>query len=133
MSLRKSFLIVILFCLVLVLPFLVISNPWMQLWQDWIDQNPETPTAEWLQIALGDIYYNTFRFEQAAEAYSRFLRRYKDSERYPEIFYYYALSLKRAGRWSDAKKAFQHFLELYPDDPRYSKAEGALQEIRWER
>jgi tetratricopeptide (TPR) repeat protein len=78
----------------------------------------EFPKNEEVNGALGDVLRMNSRFEEAAQAYSKYLDGVETlEERHWSIFYTRGISYEQAKQWKRAEADFLKALELRPDQP----------------
>lgn len=76
------------------------------------------PDLPLVHVSTGDLYRQSERFEDAAEAYDRAIDMYgKQGEEQWFVFYARAISNERLDRWERAEADFRKALELNPDHP----------------
>lgn len=73
-------------------------------------------TDNYINIRLGDCYYNIFNTVESAKWYGKALAVNPNLE--GDIYYRYAQMLKASGRYEAANKAFKKFADRNPDDSR---------------
>ena len=128
---KRALLFAVLFLSFVVLPVGLASTGMMEYYQARIDQNPDTPFHQWLQMAMADVCYRTMRPEMAAGYYRRFWERYPKYERRPVAYLRYALALADSGRNADAVAAFQKYMDDYPDREDRKVAAAGIERIRF--
>lgn len=78
----------------------------------------ERPDDLTVHSTLGDLLRREERFAEAVAAYERAIDLVEDPERrHWVLFYTYAISLERAGRFDEAEPWFRRTLEFVPDNP----------------
>ena len=76
------------------------------------------PEALSVHSTLGDLLRREERFDEAVTAYERAIDLVETPEqRHWVLFYTYAISLERAGRFEEAEPWFRRTLEFVPDNP----------------
>jgi len=134
MNLKKIIIIVtILVLLFIVLPLVLISNGAMEFYQKYLDENPNKSFSRWAQLAIGDVYRWTMRYDEAAGAYGKFLEKYPDDPRKKDGLFYYATSLDEALRNREALEQYEKFLEEYPDDSRVDEVNKYIYNLKVKR
>lgn len=118
---KKLFLIVGLFILVLGTPVFLASNPMMDVYQGWIDEDPKSSFHKWLCLRSGDLCYRTLRPERSADFYKRFLDNNPDDERVPRVWLRYAMSLETCNKNQAATEQYELILDKYGDEGRFSE------------
>lgn len=121
MAWKKLLLVVGIFVLLLGTPVFLASNPMMDVYQGWIDEDPKTSFHRWLSLRGGDLCYRTMRPERAADFYKRFLDNNPEDGRYPPTWLRYAQSLENCNRNQAATEQYELILDKYDEEGRFSE------------
>ena len=131
MTWKKTALFVAIFVLVLGGPFFLISTPMMDVYQGWIDQEPQTDFHKGLQLWMGGICYKTMRSDQSVNMYRKYLEYYPTSEDRPFAMLRYAQSLDDEDRNAEAIEAYEQLINEYPTHEYAQDAQEGIRSIKY--
>jgi TolA-binding protein len=112
--------------LILVAPFIALSNSAMDFYQRRIDANPGTESAKNWQLRLAEWNRRTMRPERGADMYGLFADRHKEDPRRPDALWLRAMSYEDAGRRHEAIQALVKLANEHPGTPRGLEADSRL-------
>lgn len=115
---------------IIVLPLFLFSNPMVDYYARRADENPGSGLNKWLLMASADVCYKTMRPEKSADFYYKFMEKYPEDPRRPQVFLRYAMSLEDANRRKEAEAMYLRYIEEYPDREDKAQAESGLVRIR---
>jgi tetratricopeptide (TPR) repeat protein len=135
MTWKKYLIAAIIFVIILATPLVMMSNPMMDVWQTKVDGNP--PENKWLQMAIANVCYKTWRPERAADAYLKYMQYYPDDPQYPYAWIRYAQSLEECHQNRLAEENYQLFLDTYLERSEFNEyldeAHRGLKRVRYQK
>ncbi|MBI2900688.1 MAG: hypothetical protein HYY17_10930 [Planctomycetes bacterium] len=114
---KRVLLYGVIFITILATPFVLLSNPMMDVYQERIDKNPKTSFNRWLQLRMGGICYKTLRPERSAPAYRKFMENFPDDPEYNFVWMRYAQSLEDCHQNKEAEEQYILMMETLEDRP----------------
>ncbi len=114
----------------LLAPFLLLSNGMMGVYQARIEANPTSGFHRWLQLATADACLSTWRPEMAADRYRAFVESCPQDERRRYALFQFAVALEESEKTADAQAVYQRFARDYPDHPDAAMARAAVDRLR---
>lgn len=98
----------------------------------YLKDNPKGTLADQAHYSMGEAYYATGRFAQAARSYAQILDGFPSSKLTAAARLRYALSLTKldASKKSEAERYLESIVEDFPGTPEAKKAEEYLAEFR---
>jgi tetratricopeptide (TPR) repeat protein len=125
----KRTLTIIIVLTVVVMPWVLLSNPVLAMFQNKIDSNADKDWAPVWQLRLAKIYMVTLRADKAAEAYGRYLEKYNERydiatvDEFVEVKYQRARCLEDSGKFEEARDALEELIGYYQDHPEYDNSD----------
>ncbi len=93
---------------------------------------PTSANAPSAQYYIGQIYYRTQNWEDAAKAFDAVLEKFPKNAKTSEAQYYKACALLNGKHKSAAADEFKSFIRSYPDSPHVQEAHKHLRELGME-
>lgn len=101
-----------------------------QIFQEFLDQYPNSDYADNAQYWLGESYYVTRNYEIALGAFENLLDNYPDSSKVPDALLKIGYTHYELKNWDQARVALSQVEQQYPDTPLARLAASRLKSMR---